>query len=412
MRELSSVPMRARLHGGRAVERRFAALGGARRYGQRRLGARPFSLGVLLVLAVAATGVAGAMVASHKGGIGSLLSSKPTGSAPAAPERPVGRTRIVRLPGRRVGNATERLTVTLSGRPAPGSPKPRLRPAVAGSWSVSGDSEVFRSAATLQPCASYRLTVPAGTRVLDRSSLGSPRTVSLQVACPSTRALQEALARLAYLPDSLHSAPGVRVPRGAVGRRLAAHLLYEPPHGRLRPDLAFAPPLSQGSLDNTTKGALMIFQEDHKLQPDGTPGPLTWQRLLSAVANNYRDPQRYTFVTVSESLPETLVVRRGDRVLLSSPTNTGVPGAETEKGAFPIFERFTSTTMTGTNPDGTKYSDPGVPWVNYFNGGDAVHGFIRPGYGYPQSNGCVELPIETAQRVYGMLRLGDIVVVS
>src|SRR5205807_5728357 len=102
----------------------------------------------------------------------------------------------------------------------------------------------------------------------------------------------------------------------------------------------------------------------------------------------------------------------GNRVLLRSPTNTGVPGAETERGAFPIFERFTSTTMTGTNPDGSKYSDPGVPWVNYFNGGDAVHGFIRPGYGYPQSNGCIELPIETAQTVFGMLRLGDMVVVS
>ncbi len=403
--------MRARLHGGRAVDRRFPAPRDARRLGRRRLTARPFSLGVLLVLAIAATGAAGAMLAGRSGGIGSLLSSKPAGSAPVTPERRLGRTRIVRLP-RRVGNATERLTVTLSGRPAPGSPRPRLHPAVAGSWSVSGDSEVFRSAATLQPCASYRLTVPAGTRAVEHASLGSPRAVSLHVACPSIRALQEALARLAYLPDSLRLAPGVRVPRGAVGRRVAAHLLYEPPHGRLRPDIAFAPPLAQGSFDNTTKGALVVFQEDHKLQADGTAGPLTWQKLLSAVANDYRDPQRYTFVTVSESLPETLQVRRGNRVLLSSPTNTGVPGAETEKGAFPIFERFTSTTMTGTNPDGSKYSDPGVPWVNYFNGGDAVHGFIRPGYGYPQSNGCVELPIETAHRVFGMLRLGDIVVVS
>jgi peptidoglycan hydrolase-like protein with peptidoglycan-binding domain len=403
--------MRARLQGGRAVGVRLAASGGARRFGHRRLEARPFSLGVLLVLAVAAAGVAGAMLASRRGGIGSLLSSTPAGSAPVAPERLLGRTRIVRLP-RRVSNATERLTVTLSGRPAPGSPRPRLRPAVAGSWSVSGDSEVFRSAATLQPCAGYRLTVPAGTRAVDHASVGRPRTVSLQVACPSTRALQEALARLAYLPDSLRPAPGTRVPRGAVGRRVAAHLLYEPPAGRLRSDLAFAPPLGEGSFDNTTKGALMVFQEDHKLQPDGTVGPLTWQRLLSAVANNYRDPQRYTFVTVSESLPETLQVHRGNRVLLSTPTNTGVPGAETEKGAFPIFEHLTSTTMTGTNPDGTKYSDPGVPWVNYFNGGDAVHGFIRPGYGYPQSNGCVELPIETAHRVFGMLRLGDMVVVS
>ena len=68
--------------------------------------------------------------------------------------------------------------------------------------------------------------------------------------------------------------------------------------------------------------------------------------------------------------------------------------------------------MSGTNPDGSHYSDPGVPWVNYFNGGDAVHGFIRPAYGYPQSLGCVELPITTAEKVYYQLMVGDMVDVS
>ena len=37
--------------------------------------------------------------------------------------------------------------------------------------------------------------------------------------------------------------------------------------------------------------------------------------------------------------------------------------------------------MSGTNPDGSHYSDPGVPWVSYFNGGDALHGFLRASYG-------------------------------
>jgi lipoprotein-anchoring transpeptidase ErfK/SrfK len=117
-------------------------------------------------------------------------------------------------------------------------------------------------------------------------------------------------------------------------------------------------------------------------------------------------------VTVSESIPETLEVHRGHHVVLTTPANTGVPGAETERGTFPIYSRLTSTTMTGTNPDGSKYSDPGVPWVNYFNGGDAVHGYPRASYGFPQSNGCVELPIEAAAQVYPMLKLGDIVEVS
>ncbi|HUB36264.1 MAG TPA: L,D-transpeptidase, partial [Solirubrobacteraceae bacterium] len=74
--------------------------------------------------------------------------------------------------------------------------------------------------------------------------------------------------------------------------------------------------------------------------------------------------------------------------------------------------RFVSTTMSGEDVDGTKYVVPDVPWVNYFNGGDAVHGYPRASYGSPQSNGCVELPIETAHTVFGMLQLGDIVEIT
>ena len=135
----------------------------------------------------------------------------------------------------------------------------------------------------------------------------------------------------------------------------------------------------------------------------------TWESLLAAETNDRRNPNPYTWVTVTETIPETLEVHRGSHIVLTSPANTGVPGAATAQGVFPIFSRFVSTTMTGTNPDGSHYSDPGVPWVNYFNGGDAVHGFPRGSYGSPQSNGCVELPISTAQVVYGYLRIGDIV---
>jgi len=34
-------------------------------------------------------------------------------------------------------------------------------------------------------------------------------------------------------------------------------------------------------------------------------------------------------------------------MVLSTPANTGVPGAETPMGIFPIFARDVSTTMTG-----------------------------------------------------------------
>jgi lipoprotein-anchoring transpeptidase ErfK/SrfK len=68
--------------------------------------------------------------------------------------------------------------------------------------------------------------------------------------------------------------------------------------------------------------------------------------------------------------------------------------------------------MKGTNPDGTKYDDPAIPWVAYFNGGDAVHGYPRSTYGWPQSNGCVELPVSNAATVWPMDTYGTLVTVT
>ncbi len=49
--------------------------------------------------------------------------------------------------------------------------------------------------------------------------------------------------------------------------------------------------------------------------------------------------------------------------------------------------------MSGTNPDGSHYNDPGIQFVSYFNGGDALHAFTRAQYGFPQSLGCVEMAL-------------------
>ena len=92
--------------------------------------------------------------------------------------------------------------------------------------------------------------------------------------------------------------------------------------------------------------------------------------------------------------------------------NTGAPGADTTDGTYPVFEHVTSSVMKGTNPDGTTYDDPAVPWASYFNGGDALHGFLRSTYGFPQSVGCVEMPIANAQTVFPLTPLGTLVTVA
>ena len=327
------------------------------------------------------------------------------------PAKPTVHTKITALPKGTIADATAPLRIRLSAPPAPSSPVPMLSPAVAGKWSTVGDYESFVPKSTLEPCSTYTLTVWAKTTATARLPLGKRRTLTLQVECPSTLALQQSLARLGYLPYTLSSLQPRqrRRTRDAQGGR---PLPLPPPEGPLVANLPHAPGLWYSNLDPTTRGALIVFQSVHGLSPTGVADRSTWASLLAAGTLGHDDPRPYTFVTVSESIPETLEVHRGRHVVLSTPANTGVAGAETQRGTFPIYSRLTSTTMTGTNPDGSHYSDPGVPWVNYFNGGDAVHGFPRPSYGSPQSNGCVELPIGTAARVYPLLAIGDLVIVS
>ncbi len=43
------------------------------------------------------------------------------------------------------------------------------------------------------------------------------------------------------------------------------------------------------------------------------------------------------------------------------PMDGVAPEAPTALGTYPVYLRFTSTTMRGTEPDGARYYDPGVP---------------------------------------------------
>jgi peptidoglycan hydrolase-like protein with peptidoglycan-binding domain len=317
---------------------------------------------------------------------------------------------VLRLPPTTITDGTSPLVVTLSAPPASGSPRPTLSPAVAGSWRVAQDSEVFTPATTLTPCSSYTLTVWADTFATGHKRVGQRRNLTLQVACPPLAGLQEAFARLGYLGAKLHPTYHVYLPRDRrESMHTAAQQAYRPFRGRLAPEPGDAPPVELGTLDATTRGAIEVFQADHRLAVTGAPDAQTWKVLLEVQGLYHRDPQPYTWVSVTESLPETVELHEGGHVAISTPANTGVAGAETETGIFPIYARYVSTTMTGTDPDGVHYVAPDVPWVNYFNGGDAVHGYPRASYGFPQSNGCVELPIGTAGEIYPRLAIGDIV---
>jgi lipoprotein-anchoring transpeptidase ErfK/SrfK len=111
-------------------------------------------------------------------------------------------------------------------------------------------------------------------------------------------------------------------------------------------------------------------------------------------------------------VPQKVTIYSNGAPVYTTPANTGIAAAPTDIGTFPVYLRYESQTMTGTNPDGSKYSDPGIPWVSYFSRGDALHGFVRGSYGWPQSVGCVELPPANAKIVYPLTPIGTLVTVS
>jgi hypothetical protein len=166
---------------------------------------------------------------------------------------------------------------------------------------------------------------------------------------------------------------------------------------------------SVGTDNVVLQGALMNFQAVHGLSWNTGMTSTTWSLILQAATKKQFDPNNYNYVVVSQVQPEKLMLYVNGHHTYNSFVNTGVSSAPTANGTWPVYERFTVTTMSGTYPDGKTYSDPGIPWVSYFHGGDALHGFLRSQYGFPQSLGCVEMPFANAQHLWPYTPIGTLV---
>ncbi len=298
------------------------------------------------------------------------------------------------------------ISMVLSAPPALGAPAPTLVPPVAGQWYLRGRTLTFT------PKYGYR---PWGTEhVIVMSSLATPTKWTFTVGGVSLLRAQQLLAELGYLPLNVDIAKGDPLLRHEPTRAAQVSVVPSPAAFTWRfpsEPYALKSLWSPGTDNVITAGAVMNFEETVGLLPDGAVGPAVWQALTSAVAGRHMDKAAYDYLVVTENLPESLVVWQDGRPVYETPVNTGVAGAWTATGTFPVYERLVTTTMSGTDPDGYHYNVSGVPWVAYFNGGDAVHGYWRDSYGWPQSNGCVELPVPNAQVVWSMDPIGTLVTV-
>jgi hypothetical protein len=303
------------------------------------------------------------------------------------------------------------LTITFSKPVSLGSVRPTISPAVAGDWEQDSSTTIhFDADAPFIPSQTETVTIPGGKnglRAEDGSELASGTTIQFTTAVGDMLRLQELLAELDYLPLSF-------TPSGSA----------PPDHAAAMPQLgsfnwrwttlptSLTSLWTQGEFNEISKAAVMSLEDQNNMTVDGIAGPAVWNILLNDVTSHTLDAHPYDYVFVNKVQPENLTLYSDGQVVFSNIlVNTGAPGADTQDGTFAVFEHVKSSVMKGTNPNGTTYDDPDVPWASFFNGGDALHGYVRAQYGFPQSNGCVEMAIANAALVWPYTPIGTLVTV-
>jgi lipoprotein-anchoring transpeptidase ErfK/SrfK len=106
-------------------------------------------------------------------------------------------------------------------------------------------------------------------------------------------------------------------------------------------------------------------------------------------------------------LGQTLVLYEGTKPVYATAISTGRDGLgdpkkthSTVRGTFRIREKHVTTTMDAHEVD-NKFELRDVPWVQYFEGGYAIHAAPwHDEYGRPRSHGCVNLSPIDARRVF------------
>jgi peptidoglycan hydrolase-like protein with peptidoglycan-binding domain len=319
-------------------------------------------------------------------------------------------------PGKAIGPTTP-ITISFS-KPVSevlGSHTPTLTPAASGSW-----QKISSHAIRFTPSgygygldAKVQVALPSGVRLVGGQS-GTATSASWTVPSGSITRAQQILALLGYLPvDFKYAGKGVGLTaadqENAAVKAPAGKFDWRYPNTPSQLTAQWQP----GQSGVVTQGALMMFESDHDMTADGVLGPAVWKALINAVVHHQKSNFGYSFAMVHEAdSGEYTTLWHSGKTVITTPANTGVGGAETALGTYPVFEHLASTTMSGTNTDGSTYVDPGILWVSYFNGGDALHYYDRGSYGFPQSNGCVEMPESAAATIWPYTPIGALVDVS
>jgi len=279
----------------------------------------------------------------------------------------------------------------------------RLSPLLATTWQQIAPNEV-QAVATATPSATtgYAITVPTKLRCNSACVVAQSTTVNTQFATSVTWQ-EQLLAQLGFLPVTFTATSAAASPAD----QTSGTFTWAYPNLPASLKAQWTP----GVVGVILQGAIMDFQNVNNLPTSGVLDAPTWRTLVHDATIGKKNPSTYNYVEVTMGSPEVLTLYVKGVATMHALVNTGIPQAPTTVGTYPVYLRYTSQTMRGTNPDGTTYNDPGIPWVSYFHGGEALHGYIRSSYGFPQSLGCVEMPFATAGQIWPHTPIGTLVTV-
>lgn len=193
------------------------------------------------------------------------------------------------------------------------------------------------------------------------------------------------------------------------------------------------------------RGAIVQFERENGILhgtgvSEGNMHSNVWAKLISDSAVPNKFPWQWVIVNKADGTDtkERLHIwehtKRGGMYIWSTLVNTGVLHS-TPDGTFIIYQRLPKTTMVGrfpipisaheykaNNPEygvlngafvrWQPYDDHGILWVNYFDNGRGIHYYPRARYGFPQSAGCVEEPLNNSKITYKLLHYGVPVTIS
>lgn len=104
-------------------------------------------------------------------------------------------------------------------------------------------------------------------------------------------------------------------------------------------------------------------------------------------------------VKISTSAQRLYVVE-GSEVLLATPICVGTAATPTPKGTFPVQGKVAHRRRVSS--PGAGY--PMTYWIQFYKPAYGMHwGFLKP---YPATHGCVRMPLNSARKVFNLVRVG------